>query len=127
MTLIILSLIVASITYTVTRSNIFASFRLLVKHFSPKLGELVSCGYFFGHWVSFVIVGLYRYRVVEGLGILDYFLTALLVAWLNAWQWPAMTILLNYRAKTIRERKQYESATAGEVIDFADLSARKVV
>lgn len=102
----VLSLIVASISYTVTRAFIFAPVRDWVKCRSAWLGELVSCGYCFGHWVSFAIVGVYGARSVIGVPGVDYFLTAVMIAWLSAWQQVLFTVLLNIRSEGLARRAE---------------------
>lgn len=57
-----------------------------VKRRSSYLGELLSCTYCFGHWVAFGLVALFQPKLFESWWLLDYFLTALVIAWLGAFQ-----------------------------------------
>lgn len=84
---LLLSLATASISFTVTESRLFAPFRGLVCRVHPKLGELLSCGYCLGHWVAFALTAIYRPRLMDAWWPLDYFLTALVIAWLAGVQW----------------------------------------
>jgi hypothetical protein len=96
---IYLSLVTASISFTVTETKLFKPFREWVKGKSAFLGELVSCGYCFGHWVAFGLVAIYRPRLVESSWFLDYFLTALVIAWIAGAQWALMCWLMTKAGK----------------------------
>ena len=80
----------ASIAFTVAETRLFASFRGWARARVPLLGELVACGYCLGHWTAFVLVAVYRPRLLHAWLPLDYFLTALVVAWLGAFQWVTL-------------------------------------
>ena len=87
---ILLSIVTASISFTVAEMKLFAPFREWIKRKSSLFGELFSCGYCFGHWIAFILVAIYRPRLFQFWWLLDYFLTALVVAWLAAVQWIIM-------------------------------------
>ncbi len=93
-----LSLVTASISFTVTETKLFLPFRDWVKERNSFLGELMSCGYCFGHWVAFSLVAIYRPKLFDAWLHLDYFLTALIIAWLSGLQWLLMCWLME-RAK----------------------------
>jgi hypothetical protein len=61
---------------------------------SRFFGELVSYGYCLGHWMAFALVGVYYARLFELWWPLDYLLTALVMAWLSAFQWALMCSLM---------------------------------
>lgn len=65
---------------------------------SALLGDLVSCPYCFGHWVAFALTAVYKPRLFEVWWPLDYFLTALVIAWLAAFQ-AALLCLIMEKAK----------------------------
>jgi len=65
----------------------------------PFLGIFFSCGYCLGHWVAFALVAIYRPRLFEFWWLLDYFLTALVIAWLAAFQWIIMYWLMKLAGK----------------------------
>ncbi len=62
---IYLSIVTASISFTVTETKVFHPVREWTKSKNGFLGELVSCGYCFGHWVAFVLVAIYRPKLFE--------------------------------------------------------------
>ena len=94
-----LSLVTATVSFTVTEMKLFAPVRDWAKARSALLGELLSCGYCFGHWVAFAVTALYRPRLFVCWWPLDYFLTALVIAWLGAFQWVAMCWLMEKAGK----------------------------
>ena len=94
-----LSFAVASISFTVTESKLFRSFREWVEGKSAFLGEMVSCGYCFNHWLAFAFIAIYKPRLFESWWLLDYFLTALVVAWISAFQWVLMCWLMERAGK----------------------------
>ncbi len=96
---IYLSLVTASISFTVTETKLFEGLRSWVKKKSSFLGELVSCGYCFGHWIAFVLVAIYRPKLFESWWLLDYFLTAIVIAWLAGIQWVLMCLLTQKAGK----------------------------
>ena len=98
-TLIYLSFVTAAISFTVTEAKIFKPGREWIKKKSLFLGDLLSCGYCFGHWVAFVLVAVYRPKLFESWWLLDYFLTALVIAWFSGFQWVLMCWLLDKAGK----------------------------
>jgi hypothetical protein len=88
------SFVAASISFTVTEIKLFLPLREWVKKRNTFLGELFSCGYCFGHWVAFALVAVYRPKLFEAWWQLDYFLTALVIAWFAAFQWAVMCWLM---------------------------------
>lgn len=96
---IYLSMIAASISFTVSETKLFKTLREKVNEKSNLLGSLLSCGYCFGHWAAFALVAIYRPKLVEAWWLLDYFLTALLIAWLAAFQWVMLCWLMKNAGK----------------------------
>lgn len=94
-----LSLVTASISFTVTETKLFEPLRNWFKKKSPLLGKLFSCGYCFGHWIAFGLVAIYQPRLFNFWFLLDYFLTALVIAWLAGFQWALMCWLVNTAGK----------------------------
>jgi hypothetical protein len=93
------SLAAASISFTISETKLFKPFRGWIKSRSRFLGELFSCGYCLGHWVSFALAALYRPRIFYLWQPLDYFLTALVIAWLAAFQWIVLALLMEKAGK----------------------------
>jgi hypothetical protein len=94
MSVIYLSLVTASISFTVTETKLFLPLREWIKKHSSFSGELLTCGCCFGHWVAFALVAIYRPRLFHCWWLLDYFLTALAIAWLAGFQWILMCWLM---------------------------------
>lgn len=89
-----LSLVTASISFTVTETKLFRPLREWTSSKVPVLGSLFSCGYCFGHWVAFALVAIYRPRLFHAWWMLDYFVTALFISWLSGIQWVLMCLLV---------------------------------
>ncbi len=85
-----LSMANAAMAFTVTETKLFHRFREWIEGKNSFLGELVSCGYCFGHWSAFLLVAIYQPRLFERWWPLDYFLTALVIAWLSGFQWALL-------------------------------------
>ncbi len=100
---IYLSIVTASISFTITETRVFKPVRELVKSKNSFLGELFSCGYCFGHWVAFALVAICQPNFLETWWLLDYFFTALVIAWLSAFQWIVMCLLME-KAEKWREK-----------------------
>jgi hypothetical protein len=98
-TVIYLSLVTASISFTVSEAKLFLPLREWFKRKLSYLGELISCGYCLGHWVAFALVAIYRPKLFEFWWLLDYFLTALVIAWLAAFQWIVLCWLMEKAGK----------------------------
>ena len=89
-----LSVVTASISFTVSETKLFGPLREWVRGRSKFFGDLLSCGYCFGHWVALALVILCRLALFKIWWPLDYFLTALVIAWLSAFQWAFMSLLI---------------------------------
>lgn len=96
---ILLSMVTACISFTVAEMKLFAPFRAWIKGKNFFFGELFLCGYCLGHWVAFILVAIYRPRLFQSWWLIDYFLTAVIVAWLAAVQWIIMSWLFGKTGK----------------------------
>ena len=85
-----LSVITVSVAFTITETKLFLPLREWVNGRSTFLGKLVNCGYCLGHWIAFALLVVNKPKIVEFYWLLDYFLTALAIAWLGAFQWILM-------------------------------------
>jgi hypothetical protein len=94
-----LSVATASIAFTISETAVLAGFRSWTKNRSDMAGKLVSCGYCMSHWISFALVAIYRPRLVNRWWLLDYLLTALIVAWSAAFQWAVLAWLMQRTGK----------------------------
>ncbi len=63
------------------------------------LGDLLSCDYCFGHWVAFALVAVYQPKLFASWWPLDYFLSALVVAWFSGIQWALRCLLMEKTGK----------------------------
>lgn len=97
--IIYLSFVTASISFTFAETKMFAPLREWVKGKNSALGEFLSCGYCFSHWVAFALVAIYQPALFELWWLLDYFLTAIVIAWLSAFQWIVMCWLMAQAGK----------------------------
>jgi hypothetical protein len=89
-----LSLVTASVSFTVTETKLFKPMREWVRIKSVWGGDLVSCGYCFGHWVALALVIIYQPQLFQCWYLLDLLLTALVVAWLAGFQWALLCLLM---------------------------------
>lgn len=94
-----LSIITASIAFTLTETKLFLPLREWVSKRSKFFGKLVNCGYCSGHWIAFALVAIYKPRLLDCCVVLDYFLTAIAIAWLGAFQWILMCLLMKKTEK----------------------------
>lgn len=94
-----LSLAGASISFTVTETRLFKPVREWMQTKSGFLGKMICCGYCLGHWLAFALVFLYRPRLFFTWPLLDYFLTAIVIAWLSGFQWGVMCWLMYKNGK----------------------------
>ena len=94
-----LSVVTASVSFTLAASKLFLPFREWLERRSAWLGHLFACGYCLGHWVAFALVAVFQHRLFETWWLLAYFLTALVIAWLSAFQWALMCLLMEKAGK----------------------------
>jgi hypothetical protein len=94
-----LSVVTAAISFTITETKLFLPFRNWIKSKKRFLGDLFSCGYCLGFWISFVLTAIYRPRLFEAWWLLDYFCTAMVIAWIAAFQWGLMCWLFRKTGK----------------------------
>jgi hypothetical protein len=87
---IYLSFAVACIAFTVTETRLFHPIRQWMGIQSALLGRLISCGYCFGHWLAFLFTFIYKPKLFFFWSPLDYFVTAMVIAWISGLQWVLM-------------------------------------
>lgn len=98
-TAFLLALATASISFTITETKLFKPFRTWIGRHSAFAGDLFSCGYCLGFWISFVLVAAYQPRLFHKWLLLDLFLSAIVVAWLSGIQWIIMCWLMEKNGK----------------------------
>ena len=63
--IIYLSFVPAAISFTVAETKLFKPLREWTIKRSSFFGELLSCGYCFGHWIAFAFVAFFRPRFLN--------------------------------------------------------------
>ena len=96
---VLLSVVTACLAFTVSETVLFAPLREGVKKRSLWLGKLLSCGFCLGWWIALILTAIYQPRLLQRWWLLDYFLTAALIAWLSAFQWAALCWLMDRTGK----------------------------
>lgn len=86
-------------SFTITETKVFAPLRQWLKKKSTFFGDLFSCGYCLGHWITLVLVVLFKPRLFQSWWLLDYTLTALVIAWVAGFQWALMCWLFKITGK----------------------------
>ena len=93
--LLLLSMVCASLSFTITESVLFSDFRIYIRKRNSWLGELVSCGYCLGHWIAALLIIITGFNIFNTNLFIDYFFTALIIAWISSIQWLIMCYLMN--------------------------------
>lgn len=84
-TVIVLALALGAISMTVTKSRIFRGLREKVENRSEFWGELISCPYCFGHWLSLGAMLIWHPRLLNcGVLALDYVMSGFALVALSA-------------------------------------------
>lgn len=97
--ILFLSFVAASVSFTVTETKLFLPSREWIKKKNAILGELFFCSYCFAHWVAFTLVAIYKPKLFESWWLLDYFLMAIIIAWLSAFQLAFLCWLMEKASK----------------------------
>jgi hypothetical protein len=75
-----LSLAVATASLTLTKAKVFGAFRQWVARRSQWLGELIHCPYCASHWISLLLVVVYRpCLTVHRIAVVDVLISTLVV------------------------------------------------
>ena len=90
---ILLSMIVASISFFVAHSYLAGTARCWLLKRSKFFGLLVECPYCFGHWIAVVVLVLFPMRLFGVFWPLDFILTWLVISWMAGLQSLAATRL----------------------------------
>ena len=95
-----LSFVTACISFTITETKLFEPLRNWLENQSTFLAKLFNCDYCLGHWVAFLLVAIYQPRLLNSFFFLiDYFFTALVIAWLSAFQGIVLCYLMKKAEK----------------------------
>ena len=98
--LVLLSMVTACISYTVTEAAVFKPIRTWVDSRDKFIGKkLIHCGYCFGFYVALALEIIFKIRLFDTWIFLDYALTTFVIAWLSGFQWALMCCLMKYAGK----------------------------
>lgn len=78
---LLLSMVVASIAFFISHSQLLEKFRNWLWDKTNFLGELVACCYCLSHWVTAVLLVFLPVKLFGIWGPADYALTWLVIAW----------------------------------------------
>jgi hypothetical protein len=94
---LLLSLVSASVSFTVSETYVFKWLRDAT--WGP-LNKLLSCGYCLGFWVALALMFIYEPRIVDcEIDWVDFCATWLAMAWLSGAQWIVMCLLFTKAGK----------------------------
>ena len=95
-----ISMAVASVSTIVADATLFQPFREWTKKRVYLLGKLFSCGWCLSVWVSLGFTALYDPFIFwSQCPFMDYFLTAMVISWMAAFQWLIFSILMKTSGK----------------------------
>ena len=94
-----LSLVAASLAFTLSETQLFLPFREWLTGQSKFLGKLINCGYCTGHWIALVLVAIYKPIIFDSYKVLGFLLSVLVIAWLAGIQWVIMCWLMKVAGK----------------------------
>jgi len=79
---ILLSMVVASIAFFISHSQLLAKPRRLIWNKNDFFGQLLDCCYCLGHWVAVVVLIIFPVRLFGIAWPVDYLLTWIVVSWM---------------------------------------------
>lgn len=83
---ILLSMMVASVSFFITHSQLTLRYRDWLLKRSEILGDLFGCCYCLGHWITIVALLLFPVRLFGIFLPADYLLTWLVISWMAGLQ-----------------------------------------
>jgi len=90
---VLLSMVVASISFFITHSQLLIKQRKWLWDKSDFLAGLLDCSYCLGHWVAAVVLLIFPVRLFGIFWPVDYFLTWLVISWIAGVQSLAVSWL----------------------------------
>ena len=97
--LMLLSSVTAMISFTITETVVFEPSREWIELKSKFFGKLFKCGFCFGVWMALSVEVEFRLQLFDTYPILNYLMTAFVIAWWGAFQWVTMCCLLKFAGK----------------------------
>jgi len=76
--LLVLSLFLSGVSFTISITGIFKGFRELISKIHPKIEELIHCPYCLSHWILFILV-FSMYSRFEIIKIFDVYFIDLMI------------------------------------------------
>ena len=90
---VLLSMVVASISFFISHSQLLKKFRNRIWKKSNFFSDLVDCCYCLGHWVALVVLLVFPVRLFGIFWPADYLLTWLVISWVAGLQSLVMSKL----------------------------------
>ena len=78
---ILLSMIVASVSFFISHSQLLEKQRKWLWDHNDSLAELLSCCYCLGHWIAMATLLFFPIRLFSIYNPVDYLLTWLVISW----------------------------------------------
>jgi len=97
--LVIYSMVVASVSYTISEAAIFRKMRVRICFRNKFFGKLISCGYCLGFWLSFLVIVFFHPVVPLSHTIFDWLFSWLILSWLAGFEWVIMCWLMKVSGK----------------------------
>lgn len=83
---ILLSMVVASISFFITHTQLLEKQRKFLWQKSDFIAGLLDCSYCLGHWVAIVVLVIFPVRLFSIAWPADYILTWLVISWMAGLQ-----------------------------------------
>jgi len=83
---LLLSMVVASISFFMSHSQLLEGFRDRIGKFNVFLWQLITCSYCLGHWVAAALLILMPVRLFGVVWQVDYLFTWLIISWMAGLQ-----------------------------------------
>jgi len=83
---ILLSMVVASISFFITHTQLLEKQRKALWQKSDFIAGLLDCCYCLGHWVAVVVLVFFPVRLFGIFWPMDYILTWLVISWIAGFQ-----------------------------------------
>jgi len=97
--ILIYSLVVSCISFTISEAAIFKKLRDRIKFHNRLLGKLVCCGYCVGHYIAALVMIIYQPRLFFYFAPVDYLFTWFVLVWISGVQWVIMVFLFKVAGK----------------------------
>ena len=105
-TCVVLAVAAASVSITITQTELFAPLRAAANKAGPMIGHLFHCFYCISHWVVIAGVAVYRPVIISsGMPLIDWTVSAFFTITLTAlFSGLIFTVFLAAMSKMMKER-----------------------